>query len=302
MPRFSRYHALWQCSVLHAKQCRRRRLARGFYASAHSYQASKSDWSSTQYLKFEDERTVPVKDLLAKVPLQKPLSIVDLGCGPGNSTAVLLERYPDATIVGMDSSEDMLRKARLTLPNIEFIQASLEDYMPSKPAELLFSNAVFHWLRPVHRVQAMERLLQWLQPGGVLAIQMPDNYNEPSHTAMRKVAAGPGPWSSTLNGLNPALPPLPPPREFYDRLGRYCSSLSIWRTRYCHILNDHAAIAEWVKGTGLRPFIDPLGANERDAYLKSYLDEIRSQYPPLVDGRVMLEYPRLFIVAVRGEG
>ncbi|OCK75737.1 S-adenosyl-L-methionine-dependent methyltransferase [Lepidopterella palustris CBS 459.81] len=257
-----------------------------------------SDWSATQYLKFGSERTRSVRDLLSQVPLSSPKHIIDLGCGPGNSTKVLAARYPNAQIMGMDSSPDMLEKARASLPGVRFVQADLSTYSPDSPVDLLFSNAVFHWLRNEERIQVMTRLIKTLPSGGVFAIQVPDNFYEPSHTLMRETAKF-GPWSSILSNLKPELDPMPSPQVFYDSLKPLCKSVDIWHTHYHHILESPAAIVEWVKGTGLRPFIDPLDSEMKRGFLNSYLERITEAYPSLEDRRVMLTYPRLFLVAVR---
>ena len=269
---------------------------RNFACTAKAQQAS--DWSPAQYLKFENQRTIPVEDLLAKVPLASPKRVIDLGCGPGNSTAVLKEEFPDAEIIGMDSSEDMLDKARKTLPDISFVQSDLKTYESSEPADLLFSNAVFHWLPHDDRIPIMQRLLETQDRGGVLALQVPDNTNEPSHRLMRKTAKD-GPWKATLEKDWPGLRSFPKPIELYNQLKPLCSKVDIWRTTYFHILKDHEAIVEWVKGTGLRPFLDPLPSEQQAEFLQKYLERLKEAYAPLEDGRVMLGYPRLFVVAVR---
>lgn len=256
------------------------------------------DWSAKQYLKFEDQRTMPVRDLLAKVPLTSPRRIIDLGCGPGNSTAVLAERYPDSTIIGMDSSPDMLKKAKTALPKLEFMEADLSTYTPDHSADLLFSNAVFHWLQPQQRIQIMQKLLTSSKSGSVLALQIPDNTLEPSHALMRSAATEEGTKAGLedSNSLNHAFPR---PEQLYNELKPLCSHVEIWRTVYNHILDNHQAIVEWVKGTGLRPFIDPLSETERKKFLGSYLKKLEQSYESLNDGKVMLQYPRLFVVAVR---
>jgi len=144
------------------------------------------DWSARQYLKFEDERTRPPRDLLAQVPLRSARRVFDPACGPGNSTELLLERSPQAQVTGLDSSPDMLRQARQRLPNCEFVQADLADWRPPESTDLLFGNAVFQWV-PDHPA-VLRRLLAALPGGGVLALQMPDNTQEPALAIMREVA------------------------------------------------------------------------------------------------------------------
>lgn len=256
------------------------------------------DWSAAQYLKFEAERTRPSRDLLAQVPLSSPKYIVDLGCGPGNSTEVVASHYPEAKIAGMDSSPDMIAKAKTTLPGVEFTVSDLQTYQPDGPVDLYFSNAVFQWLSADDRIRVIKGLFEAQASGGVFAFQVPDNVDEPSHSAMRSVAAD-GPWAETLKRHQPERDPMQSPQEFYDALAPLSSELDIWHTHYQHVLADHEAVVEWVKGTGLRPFVDPLAPEQRDAFLHKYLQEIKKLYPTSVDGKVLLRYPRLFVVAVR---
>src|SRR5579872_900832 len=149
------------------------------------------DWSARQYLKFEDERTRPPRDLLAQVPLRDPRLIFDLGCGPGNSTELLVARFPQSEVIGLDASPDMLRKARERLPKCKFVQADIASWTPQGQADLIFSNAVLQWL-PDHQ-PVMRRLLEALPSGGVLAVQMPDNTREPALRFQREVGES-GPW------------------------------------------------------------------------------------------------------------
>ncbi|KAL4883531.1 S-adenosyl-L-methionine-dependent methyltransferase [Aspergillus karnatakaensis] len=255
-----------------------------------------NDWSANQYLKFEAERTRPSRDLLVQVPFGSPKRVVDLGCGPGNSTAVLLSQYPDARVTGMDSSPDMIKKARATLPDIDFTVDDLTTYTPAEPVDLFFSNAVFQWLPRSERLQVVKRLIEAQPSGGVFAFQVPDNLTEPSHVAMRETAAD-GPWASSLDTAGRDT--FQTPQEIYDELKPVCADVNVWHTHYYHSLDGHEAVVEWVKGTGLRPFIDPLSPADRDAFLKSYLGRIEKAYPKAIDGRVLLRYPRLFVVAVR---
>jgi trans-aconitate 2-methyltransferase len=253
-------------------------------------------WSAAQYMKFEDERTRPVADLLARVPLAAPQRVVDLGCGPGNSTAELVARFPGAEVIGLDSSPDMLAAARRRLPHIAFVEADIVSWQPSRPVSLLFANAVFQWV-PDH-ITVLCRLMAGLAPGGALAVQMPDNLAEPSHLAMAETAAD-GPWAAKIAAAGIGREPLPPAEAYYDALAPLAVAVDVWRTTYHHPLADAAAIVEWVKGTGLHPYLAPLDADERAGFLAAYAGRLAEAYPARSDGRALLRYPRLFIVAVR---
>ncbi|KAH7129598.1 putative O-methyltransferase [Dactylonectria estremocensis] len=271
------------------------------YLSTTMVSASRDTWSAKQYSKFINERTRPAVELLNRVQVASPKTVVDLGCGPGNSTAVLAEKYPDANVAGIDSSPDMIQKAKATLPGVSFDVADLEAFKPDGPVDVLFSNAVFQWLPSGRRIQIITQLLEHLSVGGTLAFQIPFNMSEPSHMAMRETAFAPGmPWVDTLRHTNPVREEFPTPNELYDGLKAHCSELDIWRTTYIHIMENHEAIIEWVKGTGLRPFIDPLSEIERQEFLQTYLQRLRDVYPVQEDGKVLLPYPRLFVVATRG--
>jgi trans-aconitate 2-methyltransferase len=251
-------------------------------------------WSPATYLQFEDERTRPARDLLAQVPLVTARKVVDVGCGPGNSTALLVARYPDAKIVCIDSSPAMLEEARRALPEALFIEADANTWLPDPDTDLVFANATYHWI-PDH-LMIFRRILSTLRPGAVLAVQMPDNLAEPAHQLMRQVAVD-GPWTERLAGA--ARAPLPPVREYYDALQSKASRLDIWHTIYNHVLKGPEAIVDWVRGTGLRPFIDPLSRDERDEFLSRYRARIADAYPAAIDGKVLLRFPRLFIIAAR---
>jgi len=242
------------------------------------------------------ERTRPARDLLAQVPLAAPRLVYDLGCGPGNSTALLVDAYADAQVIGIDNSDAMLAVARKALPAVSFEKADLATWAPSQMPDLLFANATFQWL-PDH-LPVLQRLLGHLKPGGVLALQMPDNLDEPSHRLMRETAEQ-GPWKDILAKASSARAVLPPPRGYYAALKPHCSCLDVWHTTYHHPLAGADAIVQFVSSTGLRPFLDPLDAKQRADFIASYTRRIATAYPALADGTVLLRFPRLFMVAVR---
>jgi trans-aconitate 2-methyltransferase len=237
---------------------------------------SEMSWSAKQYVAFEDERTRPVRDLLSALPAIEARSVIDIGCGPGNSTEVLAARFPNAVVSGIDSSSDMINAARRRLPQLQFAVGVIESWRDPGPFDVILANAVLQWV-PDH-VSVLPALVAKLAPGGALAIQMPDNLDVPAHRLMRETAAE-GPWVDVLAGA---------------------SKVEVWRTTYYHPLAGGApAIVEWFKGSGLRAFLQPLDEVATAAYLQRYTAAIAQAYPALVDGSVLLPFPRLFMLAIR---
>jgi trans-aconitate 2-methyltransferase len=261
-----------------------------------------SDWNARQYLKFEDDRTRAARDLLAQVPLAAPRRVVDLGCGPGNSTELLVRRFPDARVSGIDASPAMLAQARERLPGCDFRDADIAAWQAPVDTDLLFANAVLQWV-PDH-LAVMQRLMRGLPPGGVLAAQLPDNTQEPSHVLMREVARRAS-WDERhrerLAQLGAGRAELPPPGVYYDRLRPLCSRLDVWHIVYNHVLDSAEAIAEWFAGSGLRPFLDAFADDSaaRVAFRAAYVEALADAYPARIDGKVLLRFPRLFVVAVK---
>lgn len=254
-------------------------------------------WSAKQYVAFEDERTRPARDLLAAIPTPEARTAVDIGCGPGNSTELLVQRFPQARVSGLDSSADMIAAARERLPQLRFELAEIDKWTAEGPFDVIFANAVLQWV-PNHAT-LLPALAGKLSAGGSLAIQMPDNLNEPSHRLMREVAAN-GPWASKLASAAGQRTEMASASDYFSMLRAHCARVDVWRTTYHHQLTGGAAgVVEWFKGSGLIPFLSPLNEEERAQYLQQYLTAVSNAYPALGDGSVLLPFPRLFIVATR---
>ncbi|MDR3497047.1 MAG: trans-aconitate 2-methyltransferase [Ancalomicrobiaceae bacterium] len=255
-----------------------------------------NDWNPALYDRFGDERERPSRDLLARVPLADATLVVDLGCGSGLSTRPLIERFAGAKVIGVDSSPAMLEKARKTVPGASYELGDVAAWEPPVPADLVFANAVLQWL-PDHE-DLMPRLVSRLRLGGVLAIQMPDNLGEPSHRCM-VAAAEAGPWAAKLGSAAGARTELLSIVDTYDLLAPVCRHVDIWTTTYQHPLDGHQAIVDWFRSTGLRPYLDLLDDAEKIGFLDAYLARLDTSYVLQRDGKVLLAFPRRFIVAVR---
>jgi trans-aconitate 2-methyltransferase len=254
-------------------------------------------WSAKQYTTFEDERTRPVRDLLGAVPAVSARVAVDVGCGPGNSTEVLAARFPGATIQGFDASSDMIDAARRRMPHLQFDLLDVADWSDPGPFDVILANAVFQWV-PDH-AGLLPSLTAKLSKGGSLAVQMPDNLEEPAHRLMREIASH-GPWADKLAAATGTRTSMGAADWYYRVLRGSCARVDVWRTTYHHALaGGPESVVEWFKGSGLRPFLAPLDDDERPAYLERYRTALADAYPALSDGTVLLPFPRLFMVATR---
>lgn len=252
-------------------------------------------WDDAQYLKFADERTRAARELLARIPVTEPARVVDLGCGPGNSTELLAARWPAAHVTGVDNSAAMLDRARRDLPQIEWVEDDVASWQAGGPVEVLFANAVLQWL-PDHAT-LFPQLFAKVAEGGALAVQVPRNFSEPSHRLMREL---PGPWRERLDAATTlrTASPVDTPAFYYDLLAPHARRVDIWQTTYEQVMPDAKAIVEWVKGTGLRPYLEALGDDEERAqFTAAYTEAIDAAYPKRADGKRLFTFPRLFIVA-----
>ena len=261
-----------------------------------------SDWNPALYMRFASERTRPAAELMARIPFidAQVQHVVDLGCGPGNSTQLLLSRFSEAQVLGIDNSQSMLAAASENVPQAKFLEADIAQWQPDVRAQspqLIFANAALHWV-PDHEA-LIPRLFSLLAAGGVLAIQVPDNDEEASHVIMREVAELSQFAQERTKSTAPRSKILLP-REYYDLLASVgAQSIDIWHTVYQHRMESPAAIVEWLRSTGLRTYVESLPARLQTAYLAEYEKRVDQAYPPLADGSRLLAFPRLFIVAQR---
>lgn len=256
-------------------------------------------WNAEQYLKFGDERAQPCRDLIARIALRGPRTIVDLGSGPGNSAAMLAERWPDAEITGIDNSDEMIAAARKAYPAGKWQRGEISNWalQDSINPDLVLANASLQWL-PDHG-KLFPRILSRIAPGGAFAAQMPANLEAPAMQLPRQMAASQGwrrwfPKGFVDNWM------VQEPAFYYEALSEVAGKLDIWETRYTHVFADAGAIVEWYKGSGLRPFLEAIGeAKDRAKFLEEYLAGLRHYYPPQRDGKVLFPFRRLFLVAYR---
>jgi trans-aconitate 2-methyltransferase len=255
--------------------------------------SSVATWDPAQYHRFSDHRLRPAVDLLQRVALARPAHVVDLGCGTGNVTALLRRAWPAARVTGVDASATMLERARASDAAVDWQQADIAAWTPPAPVDLLFSNAALHWL-PDHAA-LFPRLLDAVAPGGVLAVQMPRNFSEPSHTAITDVVHA-GPWRARLAPLVRAEP-CRAPAFYWDLLAPRTAALDVWETVYWQALTGDNPVADFVKGSWLKPFLDALEGAERTAFEAAYRARVARAYPARADGTTLFPFRRLFIVA-----
>lgn len=259
-------------------------------------------WDPAQYLKFGNQRLRPALDLLAQIPLEAPARVVDLGCGAGNVTRFILDRWPAAQAMGVDNSAEMLAKARASLPEVEWVESGIAEWQPDEPVDLIYSNAALHWL-PGHP-KLFARLMDFLKPGGVLAVQMPRNFAAPSHTSIDAALDALGLPADVRAGIdaNKLNNPVAEPEQYYDWVKPLASNVDMWETLYSHVLNGDNAVAEWVKGTALIPVMKGLQAVDPalcERFMADYCARTNAAYPRRPDGTTLFPFRRLFLVATR---
>jgi trans-aconitate 2-methyltransferase len=254
-----------------------------------------ASWDPTQYMRFSNERLRPALDLLAQVALEDAAQVIDLGCGPGNVTAILKQRFPAASVQGIDGSEAMVENARAAAPSCTFALGDFATWQPVTPPDLIYSNAALHWVGEHETL--FPRLVSLLAPGGVLAVQMPAMHDAPLRALQNQVAAD-GPWAERLAGAGFARSLLPT-GTYYDLIRPHVTRLDMWETTYLHVLQGEDAVTEWASGSSLRPFLDLLDGELRAGFRAHYAAALRPHYPRRPDGATLLPFRRLFIVGYR---
>lgn len=250
-------------------------------------------WDPDRYLTYADERGRPFVELLARVGATEPAHVVDLGCGPGNLTALLAQRWPGAEVRGLDSSPEMVERARAEHPGIRFDVGDVREWRPDRPVDVLVSNATLQWV-PGH-LGLLSALVDAVAPGGWLAVQVPANFDEPSHTIRAELAATP-PYVEHTRDV--AVPASHDPATYLDALARLGCEVDAWETTYLHVLRGEDPVFTWVSGTGARPTLQALPADLRGEFEREFRARLRAAYPER-DGRVVLPFRRVFVVAHR---
>ncbi|MBU3157335.1 methyltransferase domain-containing protein [Clostridium estertheticum] len=253
-----------------------------------------ADWNSVQYLKFENERTQPAIDLVNRIFIGDPKRIIDIGCGPGNSTQVLAQRFPNAYILGVDNSSNMIETAKRDYPNLDFktCDVSKDLSMFGNDFDVVFSNACIQWI-PKHN-ELLKNMMVLLKIDGILAVQTPMNYQEPIHKIIAEVSINKK-WKSEFS--SPRIFYNLTQSQYFDLLSEISSEFSMWETIYCHKLKSHKDIMEWYRDTGLRPYLNVLSDEKKKAFEQDVFDRVVEEYPIQKNGNIIFRFPRFFFIA-----
>ena len=267
----------------------------------HQGRAAGTRWDPNQYTRFSDHRLRPALELLERVPLADPALIYDLGCGPGEVTQIIAQRWPNADVIGIDNSPQMIEKAGALTDQITWIEGDVAKWEPDSAPDLIYSNATLQWLDGHDGL--FPRLLDLLAPDGCLAVQMPQSWPLPSHRLMRETLAHGGPYGSPIGAaaLREAVDHVwvQPASSYFDLLSPLAQHIDIWETEYLQVLEGENPVLEWVSATGLRPVLNGLDDADRQTFLETYSARLLEAYPQRANGQTLYPFRRLFIVAAR---
>ncbi len=254
---------------------------------------SMHSWNATTYLQFKNERTRPAVDLVSRIPIDDPKMVLDIGCGPGNSTAVLRKRFSNAKIIGIDNAPEMIVKAKETYSDMTFLCVGADEYIATTDEnfDVVFSNACMQWL-PNHKT-LLPKWMELVREGGILAVQMPNNYNEPIHRIIEALTTSEK-WRPHFRSMREKY--MLSIGEYYDCLSECSEHVDLWETAYYHTLSSYQDLLEWYRGTGLRPYLEQLGDKERQNFEAEFLSAIRDAYPMQTDDTILFRFPRLFFI------
>lgn len=253
-----------------------------------------SDWNAEQYLKFKKDRTKPSIDLSNKIDIENPKNIIDIGCGPANSTAVLKNKFPNAYVLGVDSSENMINTAKKSYPDIDFMlfDAAKDFERLDKKFDVVFSNACIQWVPDHHKL--IPNMMSILRDGGMLAVQIPITVEQDMHRVKDTVLSKPY-WNDRLSGARTVY--TLNDYEYFDILSGCSSDFEIWKTVYYHRLPSHQSVLEWYRSTGLKPYFDKLNDDDKALFEQDILEEIAKHFPVRQNGEIIFKFPRLFFTA-----
>lgn len=254
------------------------------------------EWNAEQYTKFIKERTQPSIDLANRIGTDNPCEIIDIGCGPGNSTKVLADRFPEAHVIGADNSQNMIDKAKAQYPKLDFMRFDADRDFPTlnQKFDVVFSNACIQWIPNHHKL--IKNMMSILNDGGMLAVQTPMNYKEPIHIIIAELTSS-SKWKDKFK--NPRVFYNLTQGEYFDLLSKTASDFSVWETIYCHRMASHKSIMEWYKGTGLRPYLSALSEKDAQEFENEVYNEVVKAYPIQANGEIIFRFPRFFFTAVK---
>ena len=254
------------------------------------------DWNPDLYLKFRNERTQPSVDLISKINIGfQPKSILDIGCGPGNSSQALLQRWPDAKLTGVDNSEKMIEKAKNSYPDNTWIIADASKYTSSDKFDIVFSNATIQWIP--HHETLFKKLYGFVNQSGVLAISVP-RFDEMLISKIIQKIANKEKWKNATKGCAEAFTRYDY-KFYYDLISTSYQTIELWQTDYIHALESQSAIVEWTSSTGMKPYLDRLTDQEKLQFEDEVLSEIKIDYPVQTNGKVLFLFKRLFMIGYK---